>query len=353
MTEASKENFNFQKIVAVVGVTLMAMKFLAYGLTGSVSILTDALESIVNVVAAFVGLYALYMSAKPADRDHPFGHGKVETISASVEGTLITIAGALILLESVRRLIQPSEVRDLDVGLVLIAVTAVVNLAVGRAAIFRGRRNRSAALEASGKHLCSDTLSSIGIIVGLAVMYVVQALGYEALWLDPVIAMFFGFVIIHTGVKVIRECLHDVVDGSDEKLISDVADCLNDHRHYHWIDVYGLRIIKYGPRLYVDMRAVLPRDMTVEAASVETSEVEEALRSRFGESTDVSITTVPCPDFICRYCEYACAHRVSQFERSLEWTSRTLCCTNPHGPDGMVVFNLDETDKSEMRDTRP
>jgi cation diffusion facilitator family transporter len=352
MAEASNENYEFQKIVAIVGVTLMAIKFLAYSLTSSVSILTDALESIVNVVAAFVGLYALYMSAKPADRDHPFGHGKMETISASVEGTLITIAGVLILIESVARLINPSELRDLDIGLVLIAVTAVVNLAVGRAAIVRGRKNRSSALEASGKHLCSDTVSSIGIIAGLSVLYAVEALGYHAPWLDPVIAIFFGLVIIRTGIKVIRECLHDVVDGADEELISDVADCLNEHRHYHWIDVYGLRIIKYGPRLYVDMHAVLPRNMPMEEAAVEISEVQQALCSKFGESTDVSITPVPCPEFICRYCEYECDRRTLPFERTLEWTAHSLCCTKPHGPDVPITIRLDETDKSKMPDTR-
>ena len=257
------------------------------------------------------------------------------------------------MMESVDRLINPGEIRDLDIGLVLIAVTAVVNLAVGRAAIVRGRKNRSSALEASGKHLCSDTVSSIGIIAGLSVLYVAEALGYHAPWLDPVIAIFFGLVIIRTGFKVIRQCLRDVVDGADKELISDVVDCLNEHRHYHWIDVYGLRMIKYGPRLYVDMRAVLPRYMSVEEAMVEISEVQQALCSKFGDSTDVSITPVPCPEFMCRYCEYVCDRRSVPFERSLEWTFRTLCCTNPHGPGGIVTFKLDETDKSKVPDTRP
>ncbi|MBR2348608.1 MAG: cation diffusion facilitator family transporter, partial [Candidatus Methanomethylophilaceae archaeon] len=101
MDSAVKENYDFQKIIAVLGVSLMAVKFVAYYLTGSVAILTDALESIVNVVAAFVGLFALYLSAQPADRTHPFGHGKIEVISATVEGVMIIVAGALIIMESV------------------------------------------------------------------------------------------------------------------------------------------------------------------------------------------------------------------------------------------------------------
>ena len=128
MTGSALENYNFQKIVAVVGVSLMLIKFFAYFLTSSVAILTDALESIVNVIAAFIGLFALYLSAQPPDRSHPFGHGKIETISASVEGTLITVAGALIIAESVYDLIyHPNMISDLDIGLLLIIFAAAVN----------------------------------------------------------------------------------------------------------------------------------------------------------------------------------------------------------------------------------
>ena len=148
MDSAVKENYDFQKIIAVLGVSLMAVKFVAYYLTGSVAILTDALESIVNVVAAFVGLFALYLSAQPADRTHPFGHGKIEVISATVEGVMIIVAGALIIMESVDSLLHPGEIRDLDVGLLIVAFAALANYAVGRIAIRRGRKNRSPALVA-------------------------------------------------------------------------------------------------------------------------------------------------------------------------------------------------------------
>ena len=343
MSSAANENIEFQKIVAIVGVSLMAIKFLAYMTTGSVSILTDAMESIVNVVAAFVGLYALYVSARPADRDYPFGHGKIETVSSSVEGTLITIAGVLIIYESIEKLLHPGELTALDIGLVLIAFTAVVNLAVGRSAIRRGRKNRSPALEASGKHLCSDTVSSLGIIVGLVVLYAAQAMGYDARWLDALIAMVFGAIIIRTGLKVIRECLRDFMDGADKELISELTETLNEQRHYHWIDVYGLRAIKYGTRTYVDMRAVLPRTMSLERSAVELEEVEEAFQKKYGDAVEVSITPLPCLEFSCRYCEYDCEERKGAYERALEWTPESLCCVNPHAADGRVVMKLDGT----------
>ena len=343
MSAATNENIEFQKIVAIVGVSLMAIKFLAYFTTGSVSILTDAMESIVNVVAAFVGLYALYVSARPADKDYPFGHGKIETVSSSVEGTLITIAGVLIIYESIQKLLHPGELTSLDIGLVLIAFTAIVNLAVGRSAIRRGRKNRSPALEASGKHLCSDTVSSLGIIVGLIVLYAAQALGYDARWLDAVIAMFFGAIIIRTGLKVIRECLRDFMDGKDKELISELAETLNEQRHYHWIDVYGLRAIKYGTRNFVNLRAVLPRTMSLERSTVELNEVEDAFRKKYGDAVEVSITPIPCQEFNCRYCKYECEQRSAEFQKELDWTPISLCSFTPHAADGRVIIKIDGT----------
>ena len=171
MDNAAKTNFNFQKIISVIGILLMVIKFVAYYLTGSVAILTDALESIVNVVAAVIGLYALYLSAQPADQSHPFGHGKIENISATIEGSMILVAGGLIIYESVLSFLHPGEIRQLDIGLVIIAGAAAVNFAVGRAAIAKGKKTRSPALVASGRHLCSDTYSSIGIILGLIIRW--------------------------------------------------------------------------------------------------------------------------------------------------------------------------------------
>ena len=200
MATPADDNFEFQKIIVVLGFTLMAIKFIAYALTGSVAILTDAMESIVNVVAACVGIYALYLSAQPADRTHPFGHGKIEVISSAIEGTMIMVAGVLIILETIDSFLHPGTIQQLDIGLVLVALAAVANYAVGRAAIRKGRKNRSPALEASGKHLCSDTYSSIGILIGLAVVYVAQWMGYDAQWLDSTIAAIFGAIIIITGI---------------------------------------------------------------------------------------------------------------------------------------------------------
>ena len=342
MSGVADDNYEFQKVVAIVGVTLMAIKFIAYWATGSVSILTDAAESIVNVVAAFIGLYALYLSAQPADRNHPFGHGKVEIISATIEGTLIIVAGLLIIMESVQKLLHPGELQALDLGLGLIAFTAIVNYAVGRSAIAKGRRNRSSALEASGRHLCSDTLTSVGIVCGLAVVYAAQLRGYDARWLDASIAILFACVIIYTGLKVLRECVDDAMDKADENLLEEITECINERRHDHWVDVYGLRAVKYGTRIHVDVHVVMPREMRFQDVSVECREVDEAIRSRFGDSMELSITPVPCDGHNCPHCRRRCSDRDGAFEDDVPWTSDNICgCVDAPSDESILVSPTD------------
>ena len=144
---------------------------LAWYLTHSVAILTDALESIVNVVAGLLGIYSLYISAKPKDIDHPYGHGKIEFISAAIEGTLIFVAGVLIMYGAAKNIFIASKVKQLDYGIVLIALTAIVNYGAGYFCERIGTKNNSLPLIASGKHLKTDTYTTLGIIVGLILIY--------------------------------------------------------------------------------------------------------------------------------------------------------------------------------------
>jgi len=341
MDEAAKSNYDFQKIIAAVGFVLMAIKFVAYYMTGSMAILTDALESIVNVVAGFIGLYALYLSAQPADKSHPFGHGKIENVSATIEGSMILIAGGLIIYESIISLLNPGEIRQLDIGLIIVAFAAAVNYAVGRAAIAKGKKSRSPALVASGRHLCSDTYSSIGIIIGLLVVYVAIALGYDAAWLDSSIAIIFGVIIGYTGLKVIKESIDDSMDRTDEKLLDDISNILNEYRHEDWIDIYKLRLIKYGHGLFVDMHLVLPAQMSLVQTNEEEVQMEEALQTRFGSAIELSITPVPCRGLYCRYCDRNCFDRDEEFEKHLRWTPDMLMNPNFHCPPRVIVIDDD------------
>ncbi len=241
----------------------MLAKFIAFLLTNSVSILTDALESIVNVAAGAIGLYALWMSAQPADRTHPYGHGKIELISASIEGTMICAAGIMIVITSFSRMFHPAEIHELDIGLVIIAVSAVVNFALGWTAIKKGRKNQSIALESSGKHLCTDTYDSIGILIGLGLVYAGAHMGYDVRILDGIVAMLFGVFIMYTGFKVIHKSGRGIMDTYDEEIILRVTRCINHIRVPEIVDVHNLRSIRYGAAVHVDMHMVVPGMLTV------------------------------------------------------------------------------------------
>ncbi|HYC28400.1 MAG TPA: cation diffusion facilitator family transporter, partial [Chitinophagaceae bacterium] len=213
-----KENLQVQRWVVITAIVLFGVKITAYLITRSVAILTDALESTVNVVAGLIGWYSLYVSAKPRDQDHPYGHGKAEFISAAVEGTLIVIAGIIIIIEAVDHFINPRPLAQLDKGLILVAITAAINFMVGYICIGKGKKNNSPALIASGKHLHSDTWSTIGILAGLALIFITGKV-----WLDAAVAMIFACLIIFTGYRIIRTSLAGIMDEADKKLLNELV----------------------------------------------------------------------------------------------------------------------------------
>src|ERR1700739_4524332 len=188
--EKVQQNLRLQKIITAIGIALFFIKITAWYLTGSVAILTDALESTVNVVAGLIGIYSLYVSAKPKDQDHPYGHGKAEFLSAAVEGTLVLVAG-IIIFEAAKSLFHPHTIQQLDYGIILVAGTAIVNYIMGVLCVRTGKQNHSMALVASGKHLQTDTYSTAGIIIGLILLLILKVW-----WIDSVVAIIFAAIIM-------------------------------------------------------------------------------------------------------------------------------------------------------------
>ncbi|MEO7488374.1 MAG: cation diffusion facilitator family transporter, partial [Ferruginibacter sp.] len=243
----AQQNLRLQKIITLIGIVLFIMKVIAWWLTGSVAILTDALESTVNVVAGLIGIYSLYVSAKPKDTDHPYGHGKAEFLSAAIEGTLISVAGIIIVYEAINNLLHPHPIQKLDYGIWIVAATAIINYFTGSVCINTGKKNNSLALIASGKHLQSDTWSTIGIIAGLVLLYFVQLW-----WIDSAVAILFAFIIMFTGYKIVRSSVAGIMDEADSVLIEKMVVKLNADRKPNWIDLHNLRIIKYGGTIHLD-----------------------------------------------------------------------------------------------------
>ncbi len=325
MTTA-KQNFNYQKTIAITGVILFIIKLAAWYLTSSVAILTDALESTVNVTSAFIGLYSLYISAKPKDSSHPYGHGKVEFISAAIEGTLISGAGVLIIVEAVKNLGNPHPIAKLDYGIILISVTAIVNYVIGATAVRKGKKNSSLALVASGKHLQSDTYSTIGILVGLILLLVTKQA-----WLDSAVALLFALLIVYTGIKIIRDSLKGIMDEADEALLKNMVDVLQERRVENWIDLHNTRIIKYGSTLHIDCHLTVPWYLNVHEAHNEIETLASIVRENFGNAIELSVHTDGCLDFSCEICgRKECPERKTDFRREITWTVKNISDDQKH-----------------------
>jgi cation diffusion facilitator family transporter len=324
--EASRKNIRIQQIVVTLAIALFAIKLIAYFLTHSVAILTDALESIVNVVAGFFGLYSLRLSAKPKDEDHPYGHGKIEFISAAIEGTLILIAGLFIINESVSGLLHPKQINQLDWGIALIAITAAINYIIGSICIRIGTKNNSIALVAGGKHLHADTYSTIGIIIGLALIYFTRLL-----WIDSAVAILFGLIIIFTGYTIIRKSLAGIMDESDYELMQKLVELLNKNRKPNWIDLHNTRMIKFGSVLHLDAHLTVPWYFNIQQAHEEIDALAQLVRNEFGETLELFIHTDPCLEFSCRVCiKSDCTVRRHPLEKKIGWTVENITTDRKH-----------------------
>jgi len=322
-------NLRLQRTIAIASSVLLVAKFWAYYLTHSVSILTDALESIVNVVAGFIGLYSLYVSAKPRDIDHPYGHGKAEFISAAVEGTMVLIAGVLIVYNAARNLFYPVVIKQLDVGIYLVSGTAVVNWLLGFFSLQRGKKYNSLALMASGKHLQTDTYSTIAIVAGLLLISFTGKL-----WIDSVIAIGFGLFIVYTGYKILRVSLAGIMDEADMELLEKMVDLLGKNRHDNWVDLHNLRVIKYGNVLHVDCHLTVPWYFNINQAHAEIDTLGELIRKEFGETLELFVHSDGCRYFQCRICKKMdCPVRQHPFEKLIPWNLNNALQNEKHSAE--------------------
>lgn len=323
----SELNYRLQKIVATVAVILFALKLVAWYITRSVAVLTDALESTVNVVAGFISLYSLYVASKPRDREHPYGHGKAEFISAAVEGSLVTIAGFVIIYEAIDNILHPHAIQKLDTGMLIVGSTAIINYITGWYTIKIGSKHNSLALIASGKHLQSDTYSTIGIVVGMALILLT---GW--IWLDSMVAIAFAFFIIYTGYTILKSSLAGIMDTADHELLEKLVKQINEKRSENWVDLHNLRIIKFGSVMHVDCHLTVPWFLNVREAHNEVDTFSALARDEFGESVEFFVHADGCLDFSCKICNKSnCPERKNPFEKRVEWDVNNISSNEEHG----------------------
>ncbi|WP_170971391.1 MULTISPECIES: cation diffusion facilitator family transporter [Mesorhizobium] len=271
-----------------VAVAVFALKLVAWWLTGSVALYSDALESIVNVIAAGAAFWAIQLSHKPPDHDHQHGHHKAEYFSAVLEGVLIVVAALLILSEVWKAWEHPSPLEEPGVGLGVNAIASVINAIWATILIRTGRRQRSPALVADGKHIMSDVVTSVGVLAGL-----LGALATGWLWLDPALAAIVAVNILYQGWQVIGSSLSGLMDKAVEPTEAMHIRAVISANSKGALEVHDLKTRIAGRATFIEFHLVVDSDMTVGESHVICDRIEEALKA---EIPSVRVTIHVEPD---------------------------------------------------------
>lgn len=312
------------------GITILVIKLGAWWITSSNTILSDALESIVNIVMAAVALISLRIAALPKDSNHPYGHGKIEFLYTGMEGTLIAIGGIIIIVKSVYNFFNPVTLTHLDWGIWLIGITGVVNYIAGVFLEKQGKKTASLTLQSSGTHLNADAITTIGLIIGLACILL-----FDTVWLDNLLAIAFGIWIIFIGYKLVRQSVGGIMDETDEALIEDVVKWIKKNRQLNWVDVHNLRIIRYGADLHFDLHLTVPYYFEVEEAHKEIDNFEKMLQEYTDQNVEVFIHLDPCIATSCPVCHKTdCEKRKAPINKALDWNLENMTKNQKHNlPD--------------------
>jgi cation diffusion facilitator family transporter len=309
-----------------VSIVLMLAKFVAYFITNSNAILTDAAESIVNVIASAFAFYSIYLSTLPKDENHPYGHGKVEFFSAFVEGVLIGVAGIFIIIKSTYDLIFPSDIKQLYDGATIIGFTGLINLGVGYYLIKVGKQHRSITLEADGKHLLTDSITSGGLVVGVILIQLTQIF-----WLDGVISIALGLYITYNSYKLVRKSVGGLMDESNIEVVKDIITILQKNRQDAWIDVHNLRAQQYGADLHIDCHVTLPYYFDLNEVHQQISSIDNLINVSGSHQTELFIHADPCLPACCNYCKMPnCMVRQEAFKGEIVWNMENVTKNQKH-----------------------
>jgi cation diffusion facilitator family transporter len=307
-----------------IGLVLMSLKFYIFHLTQSSAVLSDALESIINVVTSAFAAVSIWIAAKPPDAKHPYGHGKIEFFSAGFEGALIIIAAVGIFKTGIDHIFNPFKLPHLESGLALLATIGLINLFLGFFLLRIGHRTASFTLIADGKHILTDVYTSFGVILGLGLVYLT---GWT--WMDGLIACIVGINILATGGKLVFHAFAGLMDSSDPELLDEISALLNAHRKNHWINVHQLRAWSSGNHVHMDFHLVLPRNFSLVETHHEIKEIERLMSDQFDGRASVLVHTDPCKDPHCVVCQhYNCRIRTEQPQKTSTWSSKQIVQKN-------------------------
>ncbi|MDO4224411.1 MAG: cation diffusion facilitator family transporter, partial [Bergeyella zoohelcum] len=318
-------SFSFQRTIAIIGILLFIAKLVAWRLTQSDAIFSDAMESIVNIIAGLMGLYSLFLSAKPKDQDHPYGHGKIEFVTSAIEGALIIFAGLMILMEASASFFYPKTLQELNWGMGIIGLTAIVNYILGYMAFQKGTKENSLVLQSTGKHLQSDTISTLGVVLSLLLVKLTNFY-----WLDALIAVLLGGYIIVEGYKIIRKAFSGIMDEKDEALVAELVQALKQDRRTEWIDIHNMKVQQFGAHLHIDAHITLPHYYSLSQAHREMESVITTLLKHTKRTMEFNFHMDDCKPFSCEICQIDCPVRSKPFVKTIDWTTENISQVQKH-----------------------
>lgn len=307
-------------ISLLVGMLLAGIKMWAWYATNSSAIMSDALESLINVATAIMAIFAVYVSSRPADETHPYGHGKVEFFSSGVEGALILFAGLAILSYAIDALIYGVTISRMDFGLLLVGIAGGTNFLLGLFLIRSGKKHHSEALVANGHHVLSDAWTSLGIIIGIVLVIIT-----DIVWLDPLIAAIVGVWILFSGYKIIRKSVARLMDEADPQLLARITKVLASDRRDSWIIPHRLRAWRSGATVRIDFHLIMPTYWTLEQTHEQEHALHDAIKAGLEEPCEIIVHTEPCFSACCKICSMSdCPIRAYPTQERLNWTSALL-----------------------------
>jgi cation diffusion facilitator family transporter len=310
-------------ISLIIGFMMFGGKMGAYLLTNSAAILSDALESVVHIIATSFAFYSLYLSLKPPDKKYPYGYGKIEYFSAGFEGALIIIAAFSIIFYAVKDIVRGSDITQVDIGAIIIFIASVVNVALGLYLIRSGKKTNSLILVADGKHVMTDAYTSIGAFIALILVLLT---GIKLF--DPVVAIILALNILYTGKNLVKESVLGLMNVTDNRMMEEIASTLDEEKkaHPNWIDLHLLRYWKSGEKFIVDFHITIPYFLSVVEAHNVSHELENIFSKIFStEDVDILAHVEPCEPTCCIICRKEnCAVRAEKHSKDIMWDVKNL-----------------------------
>jgi len=326
MTESKELIYKASYISLVTSIVVLAIKFYAYFQTSSAAILSDAMETIVNVMTAIVAIVVLKYALAPADDDHPYGHGKLEYFSAAFEGGIILFAALAIIYESIKSFIHKDEIKNLEAGLLYIILGAALNAIVGLYIKKTGIRHNSETLKASGSHLIADVKTTVGIVVGL-LLYKIT--GW--VWIDPLLGVLVGIWLVYESAQIIRDNIGGLLDSTDLSSIVELSEKIDKHITPNIIDIHNLRIIRSGSFHHIDAHLVVPQFYEISHVHELLHEFEKQVVLDYKFDGEFAFHTDPCYQKYCSVCRVeSCPIRLAPFVSRPQMTPEHLVAGPMH-----------------------